>query len=177
MAVVDYFLKIDGIDGESADDKYKKQIEVQSFSWGVENQGTSAIGGGSGAGKARFNDFSVQKHIDASSPKLMQACASGQHISSVILHCRKAGGSQQEYYTITLSDVVISGYETSGLPAGKRAHTAIAATSNNAVAPVPLEKVSLNFSKIQFDYKEQDNKGNVGGAVSAGYDLKANKVS
>ena len=34
MAQVDYFLKIDGVDGESGDDKHKGEIEVESFSWG-----------------------------------------------------------------------------------------------------------------------------------------------
>ena len=182
MATVDYFLKIDGIDGESQDDKYKNQIHINSFSWGVANKGTSAAGGGSGAGKALFHDLFVIKEVDASSPKLMEACASGKHIGSVILHCRKAGGSQQEYYTITLTDVLVSAYQTSGCPAGKRMHGATVTTSrsnvpHNGVAPVPVETVSINFSKIQFDYKEQDSKGNVGGPVSAGYDLKANKAS
>ncbi len=31
---VDYFLKIDGIAGESTDDKHKEWIDVLSFSWG-----------------------------------------------------------------------------------------------------------------------------------------------
>ena len=37
---VDTFLKINGIPGDSTDDKHKDQIEVLScgFSWGVEQQ-------------------------------------------------------------------------------------------------------------------------------------------
>ena len=38
---VDYFLKIDGIDGESQDDKHKDWIEVLSFSWGPPGAGRS----------------------------------------------------------------------------------------------------------------------------------------
>ena len=32
---VDYFLKIDGIEGESQDAKHKGEIEVESFGWGA----------------------------------------------------------------------------------------------------------------------------------------------
>ena len=46
MAVVDYFLKIDGIDGESSDDKHKNEIQVESWSFGETQTGTGAYGGG-----------------------------------------------------------------------------------------------------------------------------------
>ena len=32
---VDYFLKVDGIPGESVDAKHKGEIDVLAFSWGV----------------------------------------------------------------------------------------------------------------------------------------------
>ena len=35
MAAVDYFLKIDGIEGESQDSKHKNEIDVQSWNWGA----------------------------------------------------------------------------------------------------------------------------------------------
>ena len=34
MAAVDYFIKFDGIKGESADAKHKDEIDVESWSWG-----------------------------------------------------------------------------------------------------------------------------------------------
>ena len=34
MAAIDYFLKLDGISGESKDSKHKGEIEVLSFSFG-----------------------------------------------------------------------------------------------------------------------------------------------
>jgi type VI secretion system secreted protein Hcp len=48
---VDFFLKIDGIDGESKDSKHKGEIDIESFSWGATQTGTSHAGGGSGAAK------------------------------------------------------------------------------------------------------------------------------
>jgi type VI secretion system secreted protein Hcp len=65
---VDYFLKLDGIQGEATDHNFKDQIQLLSFSWGgtrsVRLHGT----GGSGAGKVDLSDFSVTKHLDKSSP-------------------------------------------------------------------------------------------------------------
>ena len=46
MAAVDYFLKIDGLDGESRDSKHKGEIEISSFSWGMSQQGSGAAGSG-----------------------------------------------------------------------------------------------------------------------------------
>ena len=46
MAQIDYFLKIDGIEGESSDDKHKGEIEVESFSWGATQAGSPGPGGG-----------------------------------------------------------------------------------------------------------------------------------
>jgi type VI protein secretion system component Hcp len=38
-----------------------------------------------------------------------------------------------------------------------------------------VDQCSLNYSKIEYEYKTQDEKGQVGKPVKVGYDLKANK--
>src|SRR5947208_15868296 len=160
MAAVDYFLKIEGVDGESADHKHKGEIQLESWSWGESQTGTHASGGGGGAGKVSMQDFHfVMKHNKAS-PKLMLACASGEHIKKATLTCRKAGKEQQEFLKVTLSDLLVSSYQTGG-----SGHSDI----------VPTDQVSLNFSKIEVEYKEQKADGTLAGAVKAGYDVKANK--
>src|SRR5271169_3671706 len=96
----DAFLKFEtpGIDGESTDDKYKGQIEVSSFSWGVVHVQTigSATGGG-GSGRASMQDIHFTKDVDKSSAVLFQHCAVGTHFDKVTLSVRKAGGTQMEY--------------------------------------------------------------------------------
>ena len=49
MALVDYFLKLDGIEGESPDSKHKGEIAVESWSWGETQSGSHGFGGGGGA--------------------------------------------------------------------------------------------------------------------------------
>jgi type VI secretion system secreted protein Hcp len=81
----DYLLEIDGIKGESRDDKHKDAIDVMSFSWGASNPGSFATGGGGGAGKVSFSDISFMSQVNKSSPELMTACATGKHINARIL--------------------------------------------------------------------------------------------
>lgn len=158
MSQVDYFLKIDGIEGESADAKHSKEIDLLAWSWGESNSGSSAYGGGGGAGKVVMNDFNFQMHVNKASPKLLLACASGQHIPSALLTCRKAGKEQQEYMKIKFSDLLISSYQTGG--------------SGGEV--VPVDAITFNFSKIEYEYYPQTEKGTLGPKIPVSWDLKKN---
>ena len=157
---VDMFIKIDGIKGESQDDKHKDEIDVLSWSWGVTQQGTSGHGAGAGAGKALPQDFHFVKKHDKASPVLFIGCATGQHYKTAILTARKAGGGQQEYLKITMEDVMVSSYQVGG------------AESSGVV---PTDQIGLNFSKIEISYKEQKPDGSLGGEAKQKYDFSANK--
>ena len=97
MAAVDYFIKFDGIKGESADVKHKDEIDVESWTWGETNIGGTGSGGGGGAGRVSMQDFQFVMRLNRASPALMRACATGQHIKTATLSGRKAGKGQQEY--------------------------------------------------------------------------------
>ena len=161
MAAVDYFLKIDGIEGESHDAKHKNEIHVESFSWSEKQQGAQMSGGGGGAGKVAMGDFHVTMKVNKATPKLMLACACGEHIPTATLTCRKAGGKQEGFYKITLSDLLVSSYQTAGSGHGDL---------------IPTDQFTLNYSKIEFEYKEQKHDGSMGPAVKAGWDVKSNKA-
>ena len=150
----DYFLKLDPkVEGESGDSKHKGEIELESWSFGVSNSSSALQGGGAGSGKSVPGDLVATKKNDKSSPRLAQAVAMGDHFKSAILTVRKAGGTQQEYLTITLSDVFISSFQAGG--------------SGNGL---PMESLSLNYSKMVQEYKEQKADGTLGGSVKLGYD-------
>lgn len=159
MSSVDYYLKIDGIDGESHDSKHKGEIDLESWSWGCTQSGSSAGGGGGGAGKISMQDFHFVMKVNKATPKLILACASGQHIKSAILTCRKAGGQQEEFLKYTFSDVLISSYQTGG---------------SGGSEIIPTEQISFNYAKMETEYKEQKPDGTLGGAIKAGWDLKTN---
>jgi type VI secretion system secreted protein Hcp len=156
MAAQDYFLKIDGIQGESKADKHKDEIDIQSFSWGASQSGTFAVGGGGGAGKVSMQDFHFTMPNNKASPALFLACAQGDHIKNATLTCRKAGKEQQEYLKVTMSDILVSSFQTGG--------------SGGDI--VPTDQISLNFAKIEVEYKEQDAAGKLLGQVKKWFDLK-----
>jgi len=159
MAQVDYFLKIEGVEGEATDSKHKNEIDILSWSWGETNSGSHSYGGGGGAGKVSMNDISITMTVNKASPKLLLACANGEHIKSALLTCRKAGKEQQEYLKIKFSDLLVSSYQTGG--------------SKGDV--VPVDSVSLNFSKIEYEYYPQTEKGGLGSKIPVHWDLKTNK--
>jgi type VI secretion system secreted protein Hcp len=173
----DYFLKIDGIDGESTDDKHKNEIEIYSFKWSEKQAATFQRGSGGGAtgGKVQMNNFIFTMPTSKASPKLMLSCAKGDHIKSAILTCRKAGGGQQEFYKITLTDVLVSTYETTstngeGASAGEG--EAIGFTHDGA----PVDRVELAFAKIECEYRPQKGGGALDSPVKTGYNIAENKV-
>jgi type VI secretion system secreted protein Hcp len=160
MALVDYFLKLDGVEGESQDSKHKGEVEIESFSWGATQTGIAAHGAGMGAGKVQMQDFHFVMKVNKSSPKLMLHCAQGSHIKSAILTCRKAGKEQQEYLKVTFSDILVSSYQTSG---------------SGGSDVIPIDQISLNFTKLEMEYKEQKQDGTLGGAIKAFYNVKEQK--
>ncbi len=157
---VDFFLKIAGIPGESHDHKHKDEIDVLSFSWGETQTGTHAGGGGGGAGKVSMQDFHFVMKCNKASPKLLLACANGEHIPDAVLICRKAGKEQQEFMKIKFTDLLVSSFQTGG-----------SSTSDE----IPMDQISLNYAKIEYEYKAQQKDGTLGGPIKAGYDLKQMK--
>ena len=70
MAEVDYFLKIDGIPGESQDDEHKDEIEVVSWYWSERLNGFD-LGSAGGTGKLKMEDFdSSQQGQPGAFPRL-----------------------------------------------------------------------------------------------------------
>jgi type VI secretion system secreted protein Hcp len=160
MAQVDYFLKLDGIKGETKATGKEGQLELDSFSWGETQSGSHSSGGGGGAGKVSMQDLHFTKRLDTSSVQLAQACAAGTHIAEATLTARKAGDKPLDFFEVKLTDVLVSSYQTGG-------------SSHGDI--VPTDQASLNFAKIQWTYFEQTAKGGAGSPVKGGYDVKANK--
>jgi type VI secretion system secreted protein Hcp len=112
MAAVDYFLKIDGIPGESVDSKHRNEIELLSFSWGATN--TAQVTSGRGGGRVTFQDFEFSKLFDKASPQIFLKCVNGAHITSMTLTARKSSNSEvanPDFMKVVFSNVLISFYK------------------------------------------------------------------
>lgn len=155
---VDFFIKIDGIAGESKDSKHTNEIDVLAFSWGLSNSGSAHTGGGAGSGKANFQDLSFTHYIDTASPLLMYHSASGKHIATATLVARKAGETPLEYLKIKMTDILVSSISTGGSGGEDRL----------------TENVTLNFAKVEVSYTAQDQKGAAGKTIPFGWDIQKN---
>lgn len=148
-AAVDYFLKIEGVDGESTDKGHKNEIDVLSWSWGETNS-TSLGSGGAGAGKVIMQDFHFTKTVDKASPKLFLHTADGRHFPKATLTVRRTE-RPQEYLKIELENVLVSSYQVSG-----------------SGGTVPTDSFSLNFEKIKWTYQTESE------VIQDGWDLGTN---
>jgi len=153
----DYFLRIDGIPGESTDKKHAGEIDVEAFSWGETQTGPISSGGGSGAGKVQMQDLHVTTPVSKASPLLLLATASGTHVKSAVLSARRSGKSTDDFLTFSLSDVLVRSYQIAG-----------------SEAEPPRDAVSLSFAKVEIEYKEQKADGSLGASIRVGWDVVKN---
>ncbi len=84
-----YFLKIDGIRGESQDRQHKDEIELQSFAWGNSNAEPQAGASGIASGKVTFQDFQFAAPASKAGPQVMLQCATGQRMKRAIMTGRR----------------------------------------------------------------------------------------
>jgi len=161
----DAFLKIDGIPGESTDDKHKDWIEILDFHFGMEqpSSATDSSAGGGTTERVNVDDFAILKHLDKASPKIYELCCNGKHIKDVTFELCRAGGDKLKYMEVKMENVVIS----EARPGGK----------SQGTDALPSESISFNFAKVKWTYTQQKRAdGSGGGNVAGGWDLTANKV-
>jgi type VI secretion system secreted protein Hcp len=155
---VDIFLKLDGIKGESKDKTHGDEIQIESFTFGMTQLGSSSFGGGGGTSKVSVNEIGIQKFVDKATCALMYHCCSGKHIKEGLITVRKAGDKPLEYLKIKLTDVLVTGVQHSGA----------------AGTDLVVETVALNFAKFKVEYQEQKSDGSGSPAGELGWDIKAN---
>lgn len=122
---------------QASDDKHKEWIEISSWSFGASNP--SSVGStGMSAGKASYSDLSMTKTTDKSTPMLAKGASKGKAKQELKKQTTHNGDT---YYEIKLTDVMVSSWQVSGQGSGD---------------PIPTESISLNFTKIEWNYKPQN---------------------
>ena len=148
----DIFLMVKGaktgvIKGESQDDAHKGEIDIVSWSWGME--AFVGIGGG-GQKKASVRELKLVKRVDSSSTALMAALRNNEPISKAVLTMRKAGKTPLEYLKVTIEN-------------GRVTEVALDVVDNS---PDVMEQIRFSFNKITVEYVPQGKDGQaLGGMV------------
>ena len=134
----------------------KDAIEVDSFDLGIENQiSIGAATTGAGAGKATFHAFTIKKPVDAASPFLFEASATGGHYNIVrlVLHRSGVQGSGKPYLVFTFKLVAVKSIDWSGHSGGDR----------------PVEQVVFEYGSLVITYMKQNPDGSLGSPTSTGW--------
>jgi type VI secretion system secreted protein Hcp len=156
---IDCHIKFDGVDGESTHKDHKGEIEVLSWTWGVQQTAGAGVGGGSGKGKATPQDFHFTHMYDKASPVLAKHCVGGKHFPTMKLTGRKAGEGQKDFLVITMKEVYITAVQPGGSHGGD-----------------VVEQVSCSYKDVEFAYKPQDDKGALGGEVKFGWNTASTET-
>ncbi|MDV3221811.1 type VI secretion system tube protein Hcp [Intrasporangium sp.] len=149
----DYYLRIDDIKGESADEAHRDWIEVLSYSWGASSASAAATGAGAAAARSTISPLNVMTGLSAASPLLFLATMDGRHIASAVLEGVTADETRNRFLELRMADVVITSYQSSG--------------SSSA----PTDSASLTFSRIMYSYWQQKSDGSVGAKTSVTWDV------
>jgi type VI secretion system secreted protein Hcp len=160
ILAVDSFAHIDGIEGESTDDRHQGWIEIMAYQTELNQpvSSTKSSAGGATAGRADFGDYSFLKMIDKSSPLLALACAEGRHFDSIVIELCRAGGEKLTYFEYKLSNCLITGVDYGG---GR--------------GEVPAEIIYIAYGKIEWRYVKQIRSGGgAAGQIAAGWNLEKN---
>ncbi len=158
----DYFIKIDGIDGQSDDKAHGKWIEVVSFTHGSV-QNVSVARGADIGGRGQFLPFSFTHLVDKATPKLQQFCMNGQKIAKVEFHvCRAVAGASTAVYEVKLENVKIT-------------RAIVSRPETQPDGPVePLETVDLVAGKITWKVTPIKADNTKDGAIEASFDQVTN---
>jgi type VI secretion system secreted protein Hcp len=154
LAAQDYFLKIDGVAGESADKDHKGWINIDSFNWGIQSTASVLNGTGATVGKPVFSDFSWEQMLDSSALGLFQDISTGKHINNAVVDFTTSGEKSFTYFKMTFENVYLTDVSLSG-------------TSGST----PLIEGSFAYNKVTLDYWTQKPDGSRGTHTSAFYDL------
>jgi type VI secretion system secreted protein Hcp len=156
---VDYYLKLDGVDGESQDANFKNQIQIMSWSWGASQVSSVSGTGGSGAGKADLSDFSIMTSFDKATPKFFKSICAGQHIKTGTMSAVKSGAEGKPYLKVDFEELFVTSLQIS------------------ASSEIPTISVAFSYNQIKVDYSTQNEQGTVTSTGAVTYNTKQNKLT
>ncbi|HYW22738.1 MAG TPA: type VI secretion system tube protein Hcp [Terriglobales bacterium] len=160
MAKVDFFLKIDGIEGESTDSTHKGEIELLSFSWGAAHPVAGRPEDGGAAGKVKVEDFSFTADTGRASPELFRGVTTGKSFpTATVTGVLRELKEPVVLLKLEFKDVLISSYRINEPAEGDR----------------PVDEAAFDFSQIKYTFTPPQPDGKPGTPVESSWDVKQNR--
>lgn len=144
---IDSLIRMASATGEAPD----QNIELLSWHWGATNPSTTHTTG-TGPGKSVFQDLSLTKYVDRSTPVLIAAVATASPIERAVLYVRLAGSKPVQFYKVVCENVLVTSVQMGGGWGSDRL----------------TESIALNFQKIGVEYVRIDSAGH--GAIPIHFD-------
>jgi type VI secretion system secreted protein Hcp len=145
MAIADMFLQVTGVTGECLDPQMKGQMELTSWTWGLDAPFDTFTG--LRAGKTTMTDVRTVRKVDRATPTLMSFQANNTPVSTATLTVRKSGTSPLVYFTLKMERVVIGSVHVGN------------------EGPEVIERMSLRAQTMTVTYTPQSSAGAVGGGA------------
>jgi type VI secretion system secreted protein Hcp len=153
------FLQIPGIKGGATEKNHEGWVKVDSLSFGVSRGISMPLGAARDreAGLPNVSEVHVTKSMDQSSIELFGWSVSKYDAKKVKVDIVSTG-RDEPYTTYTLDNAIVSGYQVSA-----------------AGDSMPMESVSLNFTKIEERFVPVGADMKPGSPVNKGFDLATGK--
>jgi type VI secretion system secreted protein Hcp len=158
------FLKIQGIKGNATEKFHKGWIKVYNYSHRISGLPAPSVLARKPPARtyarAKAGEFVLTKAIDPASQALSRRCTNGIKIPQIKIEQRWVRGNKDVYMVYVFSNVMIVEVKPSESGSGD----------------VPLEDVSFNYGKIEWEYTETDHStGKPKGNVETEWDLKTSE--
>ena len=156
-----YFIKIDGVNGDTTVNGTSGWLSVDGFDWELKNASTvGSATGGAGAGKASFSPLTIDIHSLAGLATLFKDAATGGHIKSAeLVGVETVKGKSLEVYKVDLTQLQVSSFQQD--PGLKGVETTL----------------GLDFSKIKITDQPQTANGKPGTPETASWDVTTNTAT
>ncbi|WP_312519301.1 type VI secretion system tube protein Hcp [Massilia sp.] len=159
----DAYLKIEGINGESEDERHRNWLEVSNVAYAVHQPRADVVStaGGHTTGRADLYPISFTKLADLASPVLLQTCATGKTIPKASFEFMRADGDGKPitYFKIDLENVMIASVKP-----------------DSGEGAIITERVQLAYARIKWHYTRQSIRGGAQGNTSGSWDCSAHRV-
>ena len=158
--MAEMFLILDGVDGESLDEKFHDKIEIEKWDWTTNAHVRWDLNQGGQSSKVEIKEITLTKHCDLASVTLYQFCVTGKHIKNGKIICRKNDGEKKlEYLTVDMEDIMVSEVSWQG----------------NGQDTALDETLKISFAEFKLHYKVQDDSGEEGKHRDFGFHIQRQK--